>query len=133
MDDWLVVSAWLMLLAFSITWQVEGYFLTWMFDVLNGKVLPSESFFNQFTKFLPYIVIWNYLYYSSLWAVKFSFLVFLRQLGSKAKSHQIWWWVVTTLTLAAWVACVADIDYKCTLSDLEYISGKYKAYRMLAT
>lgn len=122
-----------MLLAFSITWQLEAYFLTWMYDVLNGKVPPTEAFFNQFATFLPYIVIWNYLFYSSLWAVKFSFLVFLRQLGSKAKSHQIWWWVVTSLTLAAWVACVADIDYKCTLSGMDYISGMDEASRMLAT
>lgn len=123
-DDWLVIGAWLMLLVFSITWQVEIYFLHWMHDVLNGKTLPTEAFYKQYTTFLPFIVAWSYLYYSSIWAVKLSFLIFFRRLGSKVKSQQIWWRVVLLLTVGAWIACVADIDYKCTLGDLDVIQSK---------
>lgn len=110
-----------MLLTFTIAWQVEAYFLYWMYDVSNGKALPSEAFFEQYTTFLPFVVVWNYLFYSSLWAVKLSFLIFFRRLGSKTKSHRIWWWVVLLLTIGAWVGCIADIDYPCTLGDLSYI------------
>lgn len=125
-DDWLVIVAWLMLLTYTIAWQIKGYFLYWMYDIYSGKTLPTETFFEQYTTFLPFIFLWNSLFYSSLWAVKLSFLIFFRRLGSKAKSHRIWWWVVVILTVGAYVGCITDmsIDYKCSLGDLDYILGE---------
>lgn len=64
------------------------------------------------------------LFYSCLWLVKFSFLAFFSKLGSKIQSHRIWWWVVLIVTIGVWIASVADLDYKCSLSALPWILGK---------
>lgn len=127
-DDWLVIVAWLMLLAFTIAWQIKIYFLFWMEDVFIGKTPPTDAFYHHQASFLPFVVIWNYLFYSSLWAVKLSFLIFFRRLDSKViKFHRIWWWVVLFLTIVAWIGCVADIDYGCTIGDTEFILSQYDA------
>ncbi len=52
-----------------------------------------------------------------------SALIFFRRLGSSVIAHKYWWFVFAT-TVAGWVACIADIDYSCTASNIEYIMGE---------
>ncbi|KND94611.1 hypothetical protein TOPH_00772 [Tolypocladium ophioglossoides CBS 100239] len=122
-DDGLVIAAWLMLLVSSIIWQIKASLLYWQFDVTNGRAPPTPAFIAAWATFMPHIVTWNVLFYSCLWAVKLSFLVFFRRLlGSKTtREGKIGWWVICALVVAGWVACVADIDYKCTINDNTYI------------
>lgn len=124
-DDCLVAAAWLMLLASSIVWQSKAYILYWLYDVVHGKTQFSMDFLDEYSTFMPHIVTWNVLFYSCLWSIKFSFLMFFRRLRSKVERWQtIWWWVVFAITLSTWVACIADIDYKCSVRSVIYILSK---------
>jgi hypothetical protein len=66
------------------------------------------------------------LFYSSLWCIKFSFLVFFYRLSSKIKAFRIWWFVVCFCTAAVYIASVGDIEYKCSFEGIEYIIRKYQ-------
>ncbi|KAI1287577.1 hypothetical protein F5Y03DRAFT_405492 [Xylaria venustula] len=119
-DDYLVIAAWLMLLTSSILWQIKSYILYWMYETQSGKVPPTVDFEIAYSGFLPLVVAWNTLFYSCLWAVKFSFLFFFRRLSTNVTVGHVWWWVVFIVTSAGLVACIADIDYGCTVKSLEY-------------
>lgn len=122
LDDFLVVAAWFMLLAAAIVWHYKIYFVYELYDVLAGKT-PPVSFLTDYKSFMPNIITWNVLFYSSLWSIKFSFLIFFRRLGSKVKSHIIWWWVVLGLAVIGYIVCVADIDWDCSLKSVAYITS----------
>ncbi|RYP77926.1 hypothetical protein DL769_003299 [Monosporascus sp. CRB-8-3] len=120
-DDYLVIAAWLMLLTSTIIWQSKLYLLYWQYDVTFGRAPYTEEFIAAYATFMPQVTTWTVLFYSCLWAVKFSFLMFFRRLGSEIKAHKVWWRVVFILTLAGWIASVSDFDYRCSTSDITYI------------
>lgn len=124
-DDYLTVAAWCMFLASSIVWQLKAYILYWLYDVVYGRTQFSTEFLHDYSTFMPQIVTWNVLFYSCLWSIKFSFLVFFRRLQSRVeRAQRIWWWVVFAITVATWVVCIADIDYNCSLRNVIYILSK---------
>lgn len=123
-DDYLVIAAWLMLLTSTIIWQTNIYLLYWQYDVASGRAPYSEAFIAAYATFMPQVTTWTVLFYSCLWAIKFSFLMFFRRLGSEIKVHKVWWWVVFILTFAGWIASISDFDYRCSAGDISYILGK---------
>ncbi|KAJ5691623.1 hypothetical protein N7488_012358 [Penicillium malachiteum] len=120
-DDGLALLAGIIMLAYAIIWQIKGQVLYELYAVGSGKAEMTVEFIAQYNIFMRYIAPSTILFYSCLWAIKFSFLAFFLQLGSKAKSHRIWWYIVLAVTLGVYIACVADVDYRCSLSGLEYI------------
>ncbi|CAH0038138.1 unnamed protein product [Clonostachys solani] len=119
-DDYLVIAAWLMLLTSASLWQDRIGAMYWMYDIQTGERPPSLDFIDVYGRFLPLVVAWNILFYSCLWAVKFSFMLFFRRLGDGVLS-KVWWWAVMVLTAIGWVACIADIDWGCSLSEITFI------------
>lgn len=126
MDDYLVLAAWLMLLVSAIIWQLKAHVLYLQYDVTSGKAKFDMDFIETYGTLLPQITTFSILFYTCLWSIKFSFLFFFRKLGmgTNVRAHTIWWWVVCGLTLVGWVACIADFDYKCSVSSTTYILGK---------
>ncbi len=120
-DDFLVVAAWGMLLGSAVLWQVEAPTLYEQYAVEAGQEPFSLEFIDRDTAFLHTIVPSTILFYSCLWTIKLSILIFFRRLGSKVTGQKIWWWCILGVTILTWVACVADIDYKCSLSSFAFI------------
>ncbi|KAG8424091.1 hypothetical protein J3458_000923 [Metarhizium acridum] len=122
-DDVLVIAAWLMLLVSTSLWHTKAGVLFWQFRIVTGKASQSPEFISEWSSLSPYIVVWNILFHSSLWAVKYSCLVFFRRLlgPQTSRAKKTWCWVVGILLLAGWVSCVAIIDYKCSVNDITYI------------
>ena len=58
-------------------------------------------------------------FYTSLWAVKTSFLLFFRRLGHNVTGQKVLWWCVFAFTLASYFVCIGDIQYSCLASPLE--------------
>lgn len=118
LDDYLVILSWLMLLTASILWQLKASTVYWLYDVLSGKTSLSNEFIASYADFLPHFAAWTVLFYSSLWCIKVSFLVFFHRLGSKTKVHKIWWWIVFSVVLVTWIPTIADIDWDCSVRDI---------------
>lgn len=123
-DDFLVIAAWLMLLASDIVWQVKVGVLYWQYGVSAGTIPLSLEFLEAFQTFMPQIITWNVLFYCCLWSIKFSFLLFFRRLGTDIIAPK-YWWFVTVLTACGLIACIGDIDYVCTLKDIMYIMSEF--------
>ena len=115
-----------MLLGTSITWQVMGPILYDYYAILAGQKIAGPDFLDTYAKFLRAVVPFNVLFISTLWAVKLSFLLFFRRLGSKIRGHAIWWWIVLCITIATYFACIGDTDYRCCLKSMGWIVGKFK-------
>ena len=123
-DDNLVILAWVMLLGSSIMWQINTPMLYEQYAVRSGHKLPTPDFMEWYHAFIKTTVVYTLPFYSCLWTVKLSFLIFFRRLGVKVTRQRVWWWVVLVLVVGSWVDCVADLDYQCTLGSMKTIQGE---------
>lgn len=122
--DPFVLAAWLMSLANAVVWQKNADQLYMVIAVESGvmKMQPPEL--------MPHIYIGlrsvfasSLLYYTALWSVKISFLLFFRNLDNSIRRQRMIWYCVLTFTLASYMICLAMIEYKC-LSEAGGL-GKY--------
>ncbi len=119
-DDYLIIAAWFMFLASAIVWKIKAHTMFELYALQRGEIPFTTDFLNAYATFLPHIVTFNTLFYTCIWSVKASFLVFFYRLGAVIE-HRWWWWTVVVLTFCGWVACIADIDYQCSVSDITWI------------
>lgn len=96
-DDYLVLAAWIMLLAFAILWQIEASTLYLQYAVQSGVAPFTPGFINRDIELLRSIVPFTILFYSCLWAVKISLLLFFRRLQSNVRGQRIGWWSIFAL------------------------------------
>lgn len=121
-DDALILLAWLMILATSIIWQTLSGAMYRSLFVISGKVHhPPPTFVNDQQNFLHGSAVVIVLFYSSLWAVKLSFLFFFRRLVRGVARQKQLWWAVLAITVGSYFACIGTIEYKCLLSSFAKI------------
>ena len=123
-DDVLVLIAWLVFFASTVIWQSQQTAMYEQFALSKGTFIPTPAQLEAERTFLRSEVATIFMYYTVLWTVKLSFLVFFRRLGQKVRGQKIWWWCVTGFTIATWATCIGTIGYKCLLRSLDYIFGK---------
>ena len=87
-DDVFAILAWLLALSTATIWQVS-----------------SKSTYQS-------LAVWL-CFYTGLWAVKISFLLFFKRLGQNVASQQILWWCVFVFTVVAYVISMGDMPYTC--------------------
>ncbi|KAL4744324.1 hypothetical protein BDW72DRAFT_199705 [Aspergillus terricola var. indicus] len=122
-DDAFAISAWFMLLAQAITWQTQVDTLYLMFWVSSGRIVPTLEVSHRMAKLLRAECAILVLFYSSLWAIKASFLIFFRRLAGVDRRWLVWFWCVVVFVAAAFFPCVGDIQYPCLLRDQAYIQA----------
>ncbi|KAF2090211.1 hypothetical protein K490DRAFT_71845 [Saccharata proteae CBS 121410] len=118
-DDGFVFLAWTMLLAITITWQVLASDMYLDNDVATGKLFPPPAdFAPRVEKFFRASVAIIFLFYSTLWSIKLSFLFFFRRLYMNIGKLMRLWWAVLALTVATWFVCIGTIEYNCLVPSL---------------
>lgn len=119
-DDLVAIAAWLMFLADVSLWTNMSPRLYANYAMMQGKGPTSEAeataTLDRYGYFIHLVAPFKILFYTSLWTVKLSMLLFFRRLGHQIRSHEVWWWCVLVVTVATWMVCIADIDYPCTTS-----------------
>jgi hypothetical protein len=120
-DDFLVISAWIIILTAAIVWQVKGHILYELYAISAGMEPFTLEFLPRYNNFMRYNVLFQILFYTGLWCIKFSFMTFFYRLSSKVKTLRVWWFVVLFCTAAVYIASIGDIEYKCSLGGIEYI------------
>lgn len=104
----------MMILATAIIWQCIGDRMYQTIAVTSGQLFPPPATFVPDTEsYLRASVAVIALFYSSLWAVKLSFLVFFRRLNENVRGQRIQWWCVFGFTLATYFTCIGTIEYNC--------------------
>ena len=117
-DDAFVLLAWLLLVTYAALWQWMESSLYLSIAVASGQVplqrLPP-NFTTEAEKFLHATFVSYSFFYTSLWSVKVSFLLFFRKFGNHIRSQRIIWWCVAAFTMASYFVCFGLMSTKCLI------------------
>lgn len=122
-DDVLVLIAWLIFFGSVVIFQSQHFAMYNQFALAQGTLVLTPEALEAENKFMHTEVAIIVMYYTSLWIVKLSVLIFFRRLGQNVRGH-IWWWCVTGFTVATWVTCIGTIP-KCYLRSVDYVISKW--------
>jgi hypothetical protein len=93
--------------------------------VTSGQVFPpppsSEADVELFLR--GFVAVIN-LFYSSLWKIKLSFLIFFRKLGQNVKGQKALWWCVSAFTAASYLVCIGNLEYNRLVPPFVQIASK---------
>ena len=125
-DDALVLFACLLLLINTIIWQVSKSDLYLNLEVSSGQIFPPPANFpERTTRYLRRAVALIIFFYTGLWAIKLSFLIFFKRLGHNVRNQKAVWWTVFAITVATYCATLGTIEYRCLAGSFTYILGEY--------
>ncbi|MCJ1307803.1 hypothetical protein MMC25_001451 [Agyrium rufum] len=103
-DDYTHLLALLGLLAFSITYQLGFPTFIDVVEISDGTVPEPADFDAVVKRYRQYQTAVSITEWVTLWAVKFTFLLFYRLLFSVSKGFRTAWWLIFVFTaLAFWV------------------------------
>lgn len=125
-DDYLVVASWIFYLAVTVTWTILGSSL---YTTLDAGT--SGSYANAVTAYLKqyahalnanlgtYVCFWT-----SLYTIKLSFMVFFHGLGNNLRAQKFLWWGVLGVIAVSYGVTIGLLGYPCLAADWEHIIGK---------
>lgn len=122
-DDCLVLMAWLMILANAIVWHYTKDGLYLLLSVQSGRQLPPQDFGPKVEEYLHHSIAILVLFYSSLWCVKLSFLIFFRGLGPNVQRQKRIWWSILALVVASYFLVLGTIQWHCLIPRFEVIAS----------
>ena len=115
-EDPFVLAAWLMNLANAVVWQKNANQLYTLIAVESGVVtMPPPELIPHIYVGLHSLFASSLLYYTALWSVKLSFLMFFRNLDNSIRRQRMLWYCVLAFTLATYITCLGMINYKCVV------------------
>lgn len=123
-DDALVLIAWLMLASNALIWQLNQDDLYTTIAVLAGQQIPSKSFPRDTERYLRGSAVVIVFFYSGLWSVKLSFLIFFKRLMRNVRKQKILWWTVLGITILSYFAVLGTIPYNCLVSSFQHLLSK---------
>lgn len=124
-DDALAIFAWVLLLINTIIWQINKDTMYEIIAVTAGQLYPLPPDVPRNTELhLRRILVVLVFFYTGLWSIKLSFLLFFRRLGQKVRNQKIVWWTVLAITVATYFAFLGTIEYHCLAGSFEYFASK---------
>ncbi len=124
-DDGLVLAALLFLLVNAILAQVGRDSVELSYAVISGQINPPPADFPKRTEgYLRETIATIIFFFSGLWAIKLSFLVFFKRLGQNVRHQKPVWWTVLAITGTTYLVCLGTIDYRCLGGPYSYIKSK---------
>ena len=125
-DDVMVLIACLFLLTNTLIWQTSKGDLYLTIAVASGQLYPPPpDTAERAQTYLQRSVAVIALFYSGLWAIKLSFMLFFRRLGHNVSNQKVLWWTILFFVVATWLACLGTIQYHCLTGSFEYIESIY--------
>lgn len=125
-DDGLVFFAWVVLLINTIIWQERKEALYENIAVSTGQLYPPPADFpSRVESYLRSSVVVIVFFYTGLWSVKLSFLIFFRRLGRNVLNQLFVWWAVLVITVGSYLASLGTIVYQCLAFPFSYIQCEH--------
>ena len=120
-DDALVTLAWVLALFSAICWQLVGGFLYDFLKVRSGQQAPHDNQVADIENYYTGQLVVLVFFYTSLYLVKFSFLLFFKRLGRNVQSQKYLWWPVFVFTIASYLTGIGTISFKCLINPFSVI------------
>ena len=113
-DDFLVYIALTILIIMGVLYTLINNIIFELVLVEGGILQPSPDFATQAAFFLKVQFAIIVLFWTTLWAVKFSFLMYYKKLFIGLPGHmQKFWWAVSIFALLAYLGCWATQLASC--------------------
>lgn len=126
-DDGLLVFAWVLTLITAALWQCVAATMYWTIEIGQGTAqltVSLEDYFEKLKLWLRVTFLASIFFYTSLTAVKLSFLLFFRRLGDRVYGFKWYWWPTLVFVLCTWIIGVGTTgkEAECMLpKDLEFL------------
>jgi hypothetical protein len=128
-DDLLTIIAWLLTLILGILATVFRHQIYLATYLARNQIPPSNIPPNVGDKVRSAIrgtLISFVLLYTSLWCIKFGFLIFFWRLGVRGFRGLRWhWWSVFVVSALAYVACFPALPYHCGFGTQAASEGRF--------
>lgn len=95
-----------------------------MYELMNvsaGLELPGPSFFADGERYSRASLAILILFYSTLWSIKLSFLIFFKRLGKNVLRQKLIWWPVFGFTVASYVVAIGVLQFRCLVNSIFYL------------
>ena len=96
-------------------WQTQVNALYTQFRLAARTLLPTPEILAKQKTFFRCEAAMRVFFYTCLFGVKLSFLLFFRRLGAKVRGQRTWWWIVVFVTTATWLSLMGVLDWPCLL------------------
>ncbi|KAK3942849.1 hypothetical protein QBC46DRAFT_423853 [Diplogelasinospora grovesii] len=120
-DDYLMLTALILLIAIASVLQVWLQDIYLMIRVQNGLAIPGADFFDRMSSGLRADGIAILLFIIGVWIIKLNFLLFFYRLGHQITQYLIFWWVALVIVVGCGAAGVGVIPYDCMFGDIMHI------------
>lgn len=119
LDDWFAIFASILVLITAALWQWTAADMYYVLDISAGLSVPDADFYTKLILFARIQFVVEFFFYTTLIAVKLSFLLFFRRLGQRVQGQQYIWWPVLFFSLVSYIVSLGDIQYACELGPAE--------------
>jgi hypothetical protein len=126
LDDYLLLFGYVTLTAGTTLLYIILDDVYWYMGLILNPNSPSTfqafaapDFFDLVKSFQQLTFAFVALTWTTIFAVKLSFLLFFRQMVNRLRNVIIYWWIVVGVTLVSYCYCVAGIFIACPHFGLE--------------
>jgi hypothetical protein len=123
LDDAFVIFALALALASAIVWQVTAKSAFRVMTIFSGQAPAGPNFAADSENFAKVSLSVILCFYSTLWSIKISFLLFFKRLVKNVRRQELIWWPVFGVTMATYFACIATLPYGCMTGSFEEIKA----------
>lgn len=121
-DDFFVLVAVILHIVTGIIWQtVMAHDMYETVSVFAGLQPSGPNFLAQAHRYAKFSLASLLLFYSTLWAIKFSFLIFFRRLGKHVRRQEFLWWPIFGFTVASYLIILGVTPYRCLGGSITYL------------
>lgn len=132
-DDYFVAFALVLAIVYTIMLQILAGNMYYTMEVWAGLKLPVASFASTSERWLKGSVAFILLYYSILWSIKISFLLWFKRLGKNVAYQKTLWWTIFVFTIAAYILCIGLTNYTCRTESFEYIAANCDTWKEVSS
>lgn len=124
-DDVAVIVALLLLLSLAIMYRYATPIMFELDRIAKGNEMLTPDFLPRAAVFLKLQFAIIVLFWTTIWVVKISFLIFYRTLFTGLPEHMLGWWIASGFTAVAYLLCWAFQLGSCVPISHYFILGQY--------
>lgn len=97
-------------------WQWTARDIYYILNLAAGLAPLEADFATRLIRGLKASLIVELFFYTSLFLVKLSFLLFFRRLGSNVRGQKHIWWSVFAFAVIGYLVSIGNVEYHCLVN-----------------